>query len=239
MLGQRRPIHRAARLCLQRLGRRPATTRRRRLVGLRATAGRIPRSGLLGAFAGTRRLRRRQIDPRSSGLREPDGNGLFARACAVLSLTHVIDFLTHELPRLGRGGFALGLVFSSALDGSFFRHGVAKAAFVMPTRNDQRFAPARSTDHLRAPGRTPLPGRGRVVFCQTRGVRDATLELPAVVTHLRTRAARRRPKVTPFNSASRRRRASAARQTTATDCTNRHLPGSSGVGLQSTESTRY
>jgi hypothetical protein len=45
--------------------------------------------------------RRRQFNPGSPRLGQPNGNSLFCRTRAVLSFADMVNFLPHELSRLG------------------------------------------------------------------------------------------------------------------------------------------
>src|SRR5690606_23044795 len=93
---------RAARFVLQRTAR-GARARSRWGPGLAAV---LPRREIaLGRLACSARsaLGRRQRHTRAARLRQPDGDRLFRRACAVLAPANVVDLLAHELARRRRG----------------------------------------------------------------------------------------------------------------------------------------
>ena len=66
--------------------------------------------------------RRREIHPRASGFREPDGDGLLRGARAMLSRADVLDLFVNEFTRLRPRGFSLSLVLSCSGQRSFVRH---------------------------------------------------------------------------------------------------------------------
>ncbi len=77
---------------------------------LGVSAGGTP-AGLFGSLS---LGRRRQVDSRLAGFREPDGNRLLRRSSAVFPAADMLDFFADELAGLRRRRFPLALVFAGA-----------------------------------------------------------------------------------------------------------------------------
>jgi hypothetical protein len=58
----------------------------------------------------------------ASSLRQPDRDRLLGRAYAMLALTHVMDFLSHELTGLRGRRLSRALVFARSLQCGFLGH---------------------------------------------------------------------------------------------------------------------
>ena len=65
---------------------------------------------------------RRKIHPRTSGFREPDGDGLLRGARAMFSRANVLDLFVNEFARLRRCRFSVSLVLSHSGQRYFVRH---------------------------------------------------------------------------------------------------------------------
>ncbi|MFZ2061700.1 MAG: hypothetical protein WAU82_11865 [Candidatus Binatus sp.] len=74
------------------------------------------------ALAGSRRVGLGQVHSCATRLGQSDRNRLLGRSRAMLSLTHMMDFLAYEFARLDGRSFAFGLVFARPSKSFFFRH---------------------------------------------------------------------------------------------------------------------
>jgi hypothetical protein len=87
------------------------------VAALIRSLGALP--GLFGALAF---LGGRQVDTGSSGFGEADRHRLLGRPGAMFPLANVVELLSYELTRLGRGGFPLAFVLLGPVHRLFIGH---------------------------------------------------------------------------------------------------------------------
>jgi hypothetical protein len=87
------------------------------LVGFVRVFGALARARFDGTL-----FRRRQIDACATGFRQPYGDRLLRRACAVLTAADFFYLPADELSGLGRWRFAFAFVFHCPFHGSFVGH---------------------------------------------------------------------------------------------------------------------
>jgi hypothetical protein len=154
MAGSRRSTPRSS-PCLtrQRLARSSRTTFTLQRAGNRAGATRC--RALRSAPCGSRGVRRAtlrpgrrtcwrrwQLYPRTSCLRQADGNGLLRRARAVLPFANMVYLLANEFAGLRGGRLAGSLILMGSLKCGFLGHnqpsGQLEDATLMPSQDDVR-----------------------------------------------------------------------------------------------------
>jgi len=107
-------------LALERL-EHAARTRRRRLVRM-ASLAQVALCGAASTLGCRPLLRSWKLDARFARLRQPNGNGLLRRACAMLAFANVIDLFADELACLCRWSPAGAFRRASSLERGLLWH---------------------------------------------------------------------------------------------------------------------